>query len=320
MHCPLCLATRTTFFATGTDFLFETTRKTFDLHSCGECVCLFLEPMPGAEEIAAFYPTQYWWDRSPGGALRKLEATYRRLALVDHVSFIARAARTTVPSGGARILDVGCGPATVLGLLKEKGFDVSGVDLSARAAEIAARDFGIDVAVGSVQEANFPSDEFDVVVLLHVLEHVPNPRDVLTEIFRILKPNGRVVLQVPNIDSLQFSFFGIRWYGLDVPRHLIDYSRSSVLRLLRSCGFVDQRIRHFNLRDNAPALASSLFPGLDPVSRAVRLESRDRRESKLGSWWRHLVYLKLVIASYPFAALEAALGRGATLMIEARKT
>jgi SAM-dependent methyltransferase len=203
--------------------------------------------------------------------------------------------------------------------LKEKGFEVAGVDLSARAAEIAEREYGIDVAVGSVEQAAFKSAEFDVVVLLHVLEHVPNPHDVLAEIFRILRPGGRIVLQVPNIDSLQFRMFGVRWYGLDVPRHLIDYSLSSVLRLLRSCGFVSERVRHFNLRDNAPALASSLFPGLDPVSRAVRLERNNGRESTMGSWWRHLVYLKLVIASYPFAALEAAIGRGATLMIEARK-
>jgi SAM-dependent methyltransferase len=320
MNCPLCLATRTTFFGTGTDFLFETTGKSFDLHSCHDCRCLFLDPMPGSEEIAGFYPKQYWWDASPGGVLRTLETKYRRLALADHVSFITRTARTTVPSGGARILDVGCGPATVLGLLKAKGFDVTGVDLSESAAEIAKRDYGIDVTVGSVQDAAFPSGEFDVVVLLHVLEHVPNPHEVLTEIFRILKPKGRIVLQVPNIDSLQFRLFGVRWYGLDVPRHLIDYSRSSVLRLLRSCGFVDERIRHFNLRDNAPALASSLFPGLDPVSRAVRLEGQNQKDSTLGSWWRRLVYLKLVIASYPFAAIEAALGRGATLMIEARKT
>ena len=321
MNCPVCLASDTTFFGRGTDFLFETTDEDFTLHSCRDCRCLFLDPMPGTDRIASFYPEQYWWeDESSPGLLPKLEGLYRRLALIDHVRFIAAAARATPSGSGARILDVGCGPGTVLSLLRKKGFQVAGVDFSARAAEIARKEHGIEVAVGPLEKLSFPAEGFDVVVLLHTLEHVPNPREVLGEVIRVLKPQGRVVVQVPNIDSVQFQFFGARWYGLDVPRHLIDYSRSSLLRLLSRSGFDVKRVRHFNLRDNAPALASSLFPGLDPVSRAVRLRQRGSRETAFGGWFRHFVYLKIVLLSYPLAALEAALGRGATLMVEAEKS
>ena len=319
MQCPVCMATRTAFFGRGTDVLFETTERNFTLRRCGDCQCLFLEPMPSPAEIAAFYPPSYWWQSSRAGWLARLEGIYRRIVLVDHLAFIRRAARSAAPMGRARILDVGCGPATVLGILKQEGFEVHGVDASARAAEVAKRDHGVDVSVGTLGEAGLASASFDTVVLLHVLEHVPDPGEVLVAIGRVLRDSGRLVLQVPNIDSVQFRLFGTRWYGLDVPRHLIDYSRKAVLGLLDAHGFSVERVRHFNLRDNAPAMASSLCPTLDPVSRAVRAKRRNMSEGRIGAWVRHGAYLGLVMACYPAAALEAMMGRGATLMIQARK-
>jgi hypothetical protein len=150
------------------------------------------------------------------------------------------------------------------------------------------------------------------------MEHVTNPRDVLKEVARILKPEGRVVLQVPNIDSWQFRLFGAQWYGLDIPRHVIDYSKDAMLRLLSDAGFAVHRIRHFNLRDNAPSFVSSLFPSLDPVSRAVRHQNSSIRESSAMAWTRHVIYMLLVICAYPVAILESSFGHGATVMIEAR--
>jgi SAM-dependent methyltransferase len=317
MSCPVCLNAMTDPALTGTDLLFESTSRTFTLRSCPSCRTLFLDPMPGNDEIAGFYPEDYWWNASRPGALKLLESVYRRIALRDHVSFITRAAGNRAnPS----ILDVGCGSATLLGLLKRRGFRVQGVDFSAQAAKIAAAENGVGVAVGSLESAHFHEGSFDIVTLFHVMEHVTNPRSVLAEVARVLKPDGVVVLQVPNIESWQFKMFGARWYGLDIPRHVIDYSRNSMVRLLKDSGFTPERIRHFNLRDNAPALVSSMFPSLDPVSRSVRQRKHNLREPAIAAWSRHMLYLFLVIAAYPVALLESAFGRGATIMIEARKS
>ena len=207
----------------------------------------------------------------------------------------------------------------MLGLLKHRGFHTTGVDFSAEAAKIAAIENSVDVAVGSLEDAHFPDQAFDMVTLFHVMEHVSNPRVVLAEVVRVLKPDGVMILQVPNIESWQFKIFGARWYGLDIPRHLIDYSINSMLKLLADSGFTVTRIRHFNLRDNAPALVSSVFLSLDPVSRSVRHRKGNIRESQPGEWFRHLAYLLLVTCAYPAALLESAFGRGATVMIEAKK-
>src|SRR4029077_1388496 len=101
-----------------------------------------------------------------------------------------------------------------------------------------------------------------------------NPRGERNELSRIVRPKDAAILQVPNIESWQFKMFGAQWYGLDIPRHVIDYSKKSMLKLLRDSGFLPVRVRQFNLRDNAPALVSSLFPSLDPISRGVRHRRR----------------------------------------------
>jgi hypothetical protein len=92
-----------------------------------------------------------------------------------------------------------------------------------------------------------------------------------------------------------------------------------MLSLLKDSGFEPSRIKHFNLRDNAPALISSMFSSLDPVSRAVRQRKHGVHEGVPMAWMRHIAYLFLVLCAYPFAIAESAFGHGATLMIEARK-
>ena len=316
MKCPVCLNPATAPALTGTDLLFETTSRTFTLDSCPACRCLFLNPMPDVDELAGFYPNQYWWSAARPGALKRLESMYRKIALRDHVSFITKAAGNRA---GLVLLDVGCGSGALLGTLKQRGFRVTGVDFSPEAAKVAGQENGVRVVVGSLEEAAFSDQSFDIVTLFHVMEHVTNPREVLSEVFRILRPNGAVVLQVPNVDSWQFMLFKAKWYGLDIPRHVIDYSKDAMLKLLNDSGFVPRRIRHFNLRDNAPALVSSLFPSLDPISRAVRHRKRNVHESAFAAWMRHLIYLLLVICAYPIAIVESAFGHGATVMIEAGK-
>jgi 2-polyprenyl-3-methyl-5-hydroxy-6-metoxy-1,4-benzoquinol methylase len=315
MSCPVCLNPETSPTSlVGSDLLFEATSKTFRLSECSNCRCLFIDPPPNDEEIAGFYPTQYWWSGS-GGPLKKLEGAYRKMALRDHVTFIARAAH------GTQLLDVGCGSATLLGLMKQRGFEVRGFDSSEEAAQIAKSENGVDVTVGNrLQDAGFADGSFDLVTLFHVMEHVTDPRSVLAEVRRLLKPSGRLVLQVPNIESWQFSFFGVRWYGLDVPRHVVNYSNRAMQKLLAESGFKVVRTRHFNLRDNAPAFASSMFPVLDPVSRGVRQRQRNQKETALASWLKHVCYLSAVLAAQPFAIAEAIAGKGATIMIEAART
>jgi 2-polyprenyl-3-methyl-5-hydroxy-6-metoxy-1,4-benzoquinol methylase len=304
----------------GSDFFFETTHRTFGFRTCARCRSLFIDPVPGEQELAHFYPSRYWWNLSPG-PLNALERIYRRVVLRDHLAFVVKASqRLAEHRSPVRLLDIGCGAATLLGTLKKRGFDVWGFDASSEAAAVARADQGIQVITGTrLQNAKFPGENFDIVTLFHVVEHLPDPRDLLEEVRRILHPAGRVVLQVPNIESWQSRLCGLRWYGLDIPRHVINYSSQSMRQLLSDSGFRARRVRHFNLRDNAPALASSLFPSLDPASRRVRYSRSGVKEPGPLAWARHSLYLAAVGAALPFAVAESLVGSGATVMIEAEK-
>lgn len=321
MNCPVCSSSGTARQAfEGSDFLFETTPRAFGFSACARCGSLFIDPVPSAVELASFYPSRYWWSSSTD-RLSKLERIYRRIALRDHLAFIMKASETLAEGREhVRLLDVGCGGATLLGVLRDRGFEVLGFDASPEAAATASAEHDVEVVIGQrLQDANFPCAAFDVVTLFHVMEHVPEPHALLAEVRRILHSGGRLILQVPNIESWQFRLFGIRWYGLDVPRHVINYSDKSIQRLLLDSGFRARRVRHFNLRDNAPALASTLFPSLDPASRRVRVGRRFGKESGLLAWARHSLYLATVVAAFPFVMAESLAGSGATVMIEAEK-
>jgi SAM-dependent methyltransferase len=315
MRCPLCDSPETQPSLASRDRFLETTPRLFRLSACRDCECLFIDPQPDAADLAAYYPKGYW--RSGlGGKLGVVEAFYRRTALRDHVGFVRQAARR-IHGGGKplRLLDVGCGSGLLLDLIRRRGFTVTGVDVSASAARAAQVEHGLSVRIGSLRGARFDAESFDIVTMFHSLEHVTDPRASLSEARRVLQPNGRLIIQVPNIRSWQSRLLGGRWHGLDIPRHTIDYSLRSIHRLLGACGFALERVRNFNIRDNAPALASSVAPGLDPVRR----KALDRTEPAVLAWSRHALYLALVGLAWPFALLEAAAGCGATIMVEARK-
>lgn len=301
----------------ATDRFFETTERKFVLSGCEQCRCLFMDPLPVPERLAGFYPQQYWWNSSTG-ILNALENAYRRIILRDHLTSVTAAAARLTQVSPVRLLDIGCGSGTLLALLKRRGFQASGFDFSGEAAGVAKANHGLDVTVASsLREAGFAGGAFDLVTLFHVMEHVLDPHGVLAEVRRILQPKGRILVQVPNIESWQARLLGRRWYGLDVPRHVINYSGESIRWLINDCGFRVYRTRHFNLRDNAPALASSLCPSLDPMSRHVR--GSGRRESTVLSWTKHALYLAAVAVAYPLAIAEAVAGAGGTVVLEAER-
>jgi len=131
---------------------------------------------------------------------------------------------------------------------------------------------------------------------------------------KLLDAEGRLVVQVPNAASWQFLLLGESWNGIDVPRHLINFKERDLTNLLEHCGFDVVRTKHFSLRDNPAGLATSLAPGLDPMSRRVRRVP----ESPALKLLKDGIYFLLTAASIPFAVLEATCRAGSTIMIEAR--
>jgi SAM-dependent methyltransferase len=96
---------------------------------------------------------------------------------------------------------------------------------------------GLPALLGSLPHADLRPRTFDVVTMWHSLEHVHDPMTALREAYRLLAPGGRLLVAVPNIDSLAFRWFGSAWYGLDLPRHLTHFAPWTLQLMLERVGF-----------------------------------------------------------------------------------
>jgi SAM-dependent methyltransferase len=141
-----------------------------------------------------------------------------------------------------RLLDVGCGSGEWLASMRERGWNVAGLDFDQDAVRIAKQS-GLEVRSGTLKEQNYASKSFDAVTLHHVIEHVPDPVETLTECARILVNGGQLVLSTPNSASLGHRIFKEYWRGLEPPRHLHIFSGRSLRRVLEQAGFRNISIR-----------------------------------------------------------------------------
>ena len=156
------------------------------------------------------------------------------------------------------LLDVGCGKGEFLYLVKEKGWQVYGIEPSENLAAYAATKYRLDIKL-NIENAGFKDSFFDVVTLNMALEHIDNPKDIILEIKRVLKKNGLLFIEVPNMDSLMLRlatlYFRLNrkdWSPLlsplHHPYHSYGYNISSLRFLLEQSGF---KIKKFIIRDSS---------------------------------------------------------------------
>lgn len=311
--CPACESRQANALFTSTDRLYQTTDREFRVVECAECRLIRLDPVPEPHELEKFYPKQYWFDGKGDSLAARLEEGYRRFVLADHVRFVARAIEECEEKGP--VLDVGCGGGLFLRMMNERGYDVAGLDFSESAAAVAWKQNRVPVVCARLEKAPLPAGVFAAVTMFHVLEHLYDPVAYLNAAHQLLRPDGRLIVQVPNASCWQFLMFGKNWNGVDVPRHLLHFKKTDLDLLLNECGFDVLRHKDFSLRDNPAGLATSLATGLDPMARRVR----GVEESQHMRLLKDACYFGLVMGAIPFTLIEAACGAGSTIMVEARK-
>jgi SAM-dependent methyltransferase len=140
-----------------------------------------------------------------------------------------------------RVLDFGCGAGERLLELRTAGWQCAGVEVNA-AARDAARRAGLDVRATVSGAAGFEDASFDFVRANHSLEHVVDPRAILTEFRRVLKPDGTLFIGIPTTTSESARVFGPYWWNLTAPYHTFVPSTRGMLALLREEGFSVSRV------------------------------------------------------------------------------
>ncbi|MBN2006825.1 MAG: class I SAM-dependent methyltransferase [Anaerolineae bacterium] len=252
-QCYLCGAEGKSLYQGLPDGLFGSGGK-WNIKRCQnpECGLLWLDPMPIEEDIALAYRDYYTHPDSTAtlqpssnltlrGMLRNWANLFLRLTpIYKERQRVWQMYLGKVKPG--RILDVGCGDGRRLAEMKKCGWDVLGLDLDPAAATFAHDTFGISVQVGTLEEANFPTETFDAVIASHVIEHIFDPISFLTHCYEILKPGGRLVMVTPNSKSTGHWSYKANWIGLDPPRHLHVFSQESLRLAAQKAGLAQYKI------------------------------------------------------------------------------
>lgn len=229
-----------------------------------ECGLVWLDPMPLEEDIGKAYQTYYTHQDTshiPDTVLRRFYrlikegylankygylnskvATWQRLLSLLMYFDPSRCANLDfsvmyLPSQpNASLLEVGCGGGRMLKIMKDLGWNVEGVDFDPSAVE-NAKSKGLCVNCGTLSSQGYPDNNFDVITMSHLIEHIHEPLKLLDECYRILKPGGKLVIVTPNIKALGHTYFKESWLHLDPPRHLHIFTPNSLENLTKKAGF-----------------------------------------------------------------------------------
>ncbi len=268
VDCPLCGAGRweplveSPDFETGLGGIFRVVR-------CVGCGLAFTNPRPTPASIAQFYPANYspheghGQDTSLRGRIRRAlgrsvlrcDYNYPPQPLGAGVAMLATVGRFLIRStrrraewipfrGDGRLLDFGCGAAGFARRMRGFGWSVEGLDASQTVAERVERETGIRVHVGSLPHSRVAPRSFDAITMWASLEHVHDPRSVVSAAREALRPGGTLVVSVPNIASWPARTFRHAWWGLELPRHLVHFTPDTLTRLLEIEGLYVQRLDH----------------------------------------------------------------------------
>ncbi len=298
--CPLCGSKETNLYCENSDFLFETTEEKFKLIRCKKCDLIFMEKKFNPQELAKFYPKDYWEEKE-----RKTENLYRKFVIYHHIFFVKKYLKN-----GNSILDIGCGDGLFLNELnRKKRYKAYGLEGFNK--NVIAKNFTL--IPEKIENVEKIPEEFDVITAFHVIEHLPDPDSFLEKVNKFLKENGKVILQLPNTDSIQAKIFKKRWTGIDIPRHLMNYNPENLRILLKKHNFEIERICHFSLRDSSPSIVSSLIPRFNPVY----LNIKGRND--LFSTVKKFIYLIFVLSFQPISFLEALFRKGGIIFCVAKK-
>lgn len=254
-RCYLCGAEGASLYRDRIDALFAAPGVWGFLKCPGSnCGLIWLEPRPIPEDVHLAYQTYFTHGESDGpppagmrlrawlyaGYLGVQALLAALLGLKKSKTQMRAMFLDDVPPG--KLLDVGCGDGLFLNRMSRWGWTVDGVDFDGKAIQNAKAKYGLTLRHGDLHGAHFADATFDAITLSHVIEHVPDPINLMVEVRRILKPGGRVVLTTPNSGSWGHERFQPCWFGLDPPRHLNVFSPRTLGELARRAGLLVSKV------------------------------------------------------------------------------
>lgn len=202
---------------------YSVSQEDFDLYYDEKLDMLITHPQPSLENLGKYYESVDYISHtdSKRSLFEKCYHFIKSIALKNKLNLI----NSVQPSKGS-ILDIGAGTGDFLSFVQQEGWQAIGVEPSEKAkAKAIAKKKGVSF-VGNTSELD--NNSFDVISMWHVLEHVPDLDSQIKELKRLLKPNGTLIIAVPNFKSFDAKHYGKFWAAFDVPIHFWHFSKTAI--------------------------------------------------------------------------------------------
>jgi SAM-dependent methyltransferase len=201
----------------------------FLIKRCAGCGHLYQNPQPVFPDLKNRYQESYF-----DYEISNEEAFFRLMLLgLGDIGFSEW--EEDLKSKGA-FLDIGCATGLLLSYMRGRGWNVHGVEICEPSARYGMRKRNVDIFIGPVEEAPFARGSFSLIHFSHLIEHVPDPRRLLAEVYGLLAPGGAAVIVTPNRKGLQARLLRKKWRSC-IADHLNLFDKKGLGRMLRESGF-----------------------------------------------------------------------------------
>lgn len=232
-RCPLCGGRELYEFAYCTDY--EISGENYSLLRCKDCGMVTTANAPMESETHRYERLQHKLSlaESPKGVVNTLYYIVREIMLnrkwrmVKQLSYQKR----------GTLLNYGAKTGFFSDYMVRKNWAVTSVEKFHQERQFALELFHHRM-IDTPDMRHLKDSSFDVVTLWHVLEHNNHPDELLNSFHKILKPNGILMVAMPNVNSLDAQYYGSSWAAYNVPRHLWHFNPNTISMLAKSCGFV----------------------------------------------------------------------------------
>lgn len=221
----------------------------FDVRCCSGCGLCYTSPRPLPSAMGPYYPDNYLpylankSKMTSPDSLAK-QSIFRKLK--ENLSYLMQLDSRAIPAGnGKKLLEIGCATGTWLSQAASRGWEVTGLEYSSFAAKLA-EEKGLKIINSTVEDASL-GEKFDLICAWMVLEHLHKPVSALLKMRSWIKPDGKLVFSIPELNDVSFKIFRDRWYALQLPCHLWHYTDRTIERMLDFCGWrIDKIVYHRN--------------------------------------------------------------------------
>ncbi|MBK6989819.1 MAG: methyltransferase domain-containing protein [Bacteroidia bacterium] len=224
--CPVCGGESSKKVMDCIDYTVS--RETFSIVQCTKCGFKYTNPRPDDKEIGKYYESEEYVSHSNSkkGLINTVYHWVRNYSLRKKVELINNQAKK------GNLLDIGCGTGEFLSTAVANGWKGQGIEPNDKARYQAISNHKLNVLPES-GIASLQNNNFDVITMWHVLEHVHTLNERVLEIYSLLKPGGKAIIAVPNCTSYDASVYGKEWAAYDVPRHLYHFTPETMKALFR---------------------------------------------------------------------------------------